>query len=449
MWSKVSRSGLTDDLRLDSEYYQPDYIEQEAALARLDRAPLKELANVSDGNHLSIADSFQEEGVRYLRGKDLSDFFVSDGDPIYIPRRLFKVLERSHMRPGDVLLGIVGTVGTVGLVTDRFGDLTGSCKLAIVRPSAISSEFLAAYLMSPVGQREILRRRRGAVQMGLILPDLRDLPILIPTPELETSVAAAIRDALGARNAWVALMAEAEEIVAAALGLGDHHPAEESTYSASLAQMLGARRFGAEFFMPAKLEILEQLKNGSGTVLGDHVSSVREMWNPANARRGESVQNYDLSDAFVPVLDSELASASARDVGSHKQVLRDGDLVVSRLRSYLKQIALVGPSADPGLRVGSSEFIVLRPITGDLSVTTLLAFLRSRPVQTILRWSQDGSNHPRFRADDLLSIPLPQALIEANEAIAAKVSEAERARVQMRAHLRGSARLLEEAVRTA
>ena len=39
-----------------------------------------------------------------------------------------------------------------------------------------------------------------------------------------------------------------------------------------------------------------------------------------------------------------------------------------------------------------------------------MVFLRSAPVQTILKWCQDGSQHPRFSEGDLLSIPVPDAV---------------------------------------
>jgi restriction endonuclease S subunit len=84
------------------------------------------------------------------------------------------------MFPGDVLVSIVGTIGSVGLVTDRHGKLTGSCKLAIIRPHALPAEYVAVYLASRPGQNEIERRIRGAVQMGLILPDMKEIPVPIP-----------------------------------------------------------------------------------------------------------------------------------------------------------------------------------------------------------------------------------------------------------------------------
>ena len=53
-----------------------------------------------------------------------------------------------------------------------------------------------------------------------------------------------------------------------------------------------------------------------------------------------------------------------------------------------------------------------------------MTFLRSQPVQTILKWCQDGSQHPRFGEKDLLAIPLPDAVAAASPHIEALVDKA-------------------------
>ena len=68
----------------------------------------------------------------------------------------------------------------------------------------------------------------------------------------------------------------------------------------------------------------------------------------------------------------------------------------------------------------------------------MLVYLRSLPVQTILKWSQDGSQHPRFNEDDLLAIPVPDAILRIAPTVDALVNEALTARAK-------AARLLEEA----
>src|SRR5207249_8870876 len=132
-----------------------------------------------------------------------------------------------------------------------------------------------------------------------------------------------------------------------------------------------------------------------GQPLSAHFQAIREMFDPTAAAPSEQVRNFDLTDALEPVLDDSREPMTAREVGSTKKRFTAGDVVISRLRAYLREIALVRTSPTVPA-VGSSEFIVLRPRNAEqprLSRATLLVFLRSLPVQTILKWSQDGSHH--------------------------------------------------------
>ena len=412
VWSSVEVDDLSKDFRLDAEHYQPEYLAQERATTKRHSVELQTVADVSDGNHLSIAEEFSESGVRYLRGQDLSDFFISDADPIYIPDKIYRTLIRSHILAGDVLVGIVGTIGSVGLVTKRHGNLTGNCKLAIIRAHALPAEYIAGYLTSRIGQNEIQRRIRGAVQMGLILPDLKTLPIVVPTDMERETIVSLIREAEVSRERSRELIQDAENLLTEAVGLSSVDFSESLSYERPFADLSAARRFGAEFFMPCKQRVLDALAQKSRGPLSMYYASARDLFDPNVARRGDMVRNFDLTDALNPVLDNRLPPVLAHEVGSTKKRLRAGDVVISRLRAYLREIALVR-TTDTIPAVGSTEFIVLRRRgieKRSLSQETLLIFLRSLPVQTILKWSQDGSQHPRFNEDGLLAIPVPIAL---------------------------------------
>ena len=139
--------------------------------------------------------------------------------------------------------------------------------------------------------------------------------------------------------------------------------------------------------------------------------SVRAIWQPDDGSLGELVHNYDLTDALSPFLDGTAPPVLRASISSTKKLIRQGDLVVSRLRSYLKEIAIV--QVGDGLpMVASTEFIVLRPkSTATLPVEALLIYLRSQLPQLVFKWSQDGSNHPRFDERELLRLPVPRVLI--------------------------------------
>ena len=82
----------------------------------------------------------------------------------------------------------------------------------------------------------------------------------------------------------------------------------------------------------------------------------------------------------------------------------------------------------------------------DIQAATLMIFLRSAPVQTILKWCQDGSQHPRFSERDLLAIPVPDAVADASAGIEAMVRSAFNARARSRALLAAAKRAVEIAI---
>src|ERR1700730_5137867 len=124
-WSVVNMNRLFD-FRFDAECHSPEFLALEQRFENLDTVPLRQAADISDGNHLSIANSFCDEGVRYLKGEELSDFFIDDSSPTYIPQAVYERLQRAHMKHDDVLLTIVGTIGNAGLVTNKYKRLSGS-----------------------------------------------------------------------------------------------------------------------------------------------------------------------------------------------------------------------------------------------------------------------------------------------------------------------------------
>ena len=109
--------------------------------------------------------------------------------------------------------------------------------------------------------------------------------------------------------------------------------------------------------------------------------------------------------------------------------MRPGELLVSRLRPYLRQIGLCDAElAGAGLQVGcSTEFFVLRG-RGGSELAFLVPYLLSAGPQRALAASVEGGHHPRFGKQALLELPVPRALVEAREAISRQVLEAVRLR---------------------
>jgi type I restriction enzyme S subunit len=240
----------------------------------------------------------------------------------------------------------------------------------------------------------------------------------------------------------------AEQALLSALGLANWAPPEPLAYSAKSAVVFAAGRLDAQYFMPAKRVVYDALASMPGETLGSRFISVRDMFNPMDAQPDLLVRNYDVTDALQPVLNNENEPVAVETLGSLKKSLREGDVAISRLRAYLREIAVVRASGEVPA-VGSSEYIVLRPRdpgTNDIAPETLLTYLRSAPVQTILKWCQDGSQHPRFSESDLLSIPVPDSVGDASSLIETIVKGAFACREDARALLNHARRAVEIAI---
>lgn len=446
--SLIAASNLERTSRLDAPYYSQVQLSTMARLSSLNVDSVSGLTAVSDGNHFSISESFLEEGgIPYYRGQDVvGHFFIEHAAPIQITRDAYshRHMQRSHLRNGDVLLSIVGSIGELSLVGDS-REATCSCKLAILRPRTIAAGYLAAFLKSRYGRTQIARLTRGAVQMSLLLEDMDQL-FVARIPSIEEAVANAIGAAgRGFRDSAEALRS-AEERLIRALQLEDM-PLAPLSFTRSASDALAAGRLDATYFSPAKQNMLDALGRLPGATLGDRYDSVRRMFNPLAPGEVTEVRDYDLPDALRPLLDDSKVPEPVSAIGSVKKRLAVDDVVISRLRAYLKEVAIVR-APDGVTAVGSSEFIVLRrkSVGPELSPETLLTFLRSDPVQTILKYCQDGSHHPRFNEADLLGIPLPDVLSDVSPEITREVQAALTAQHRARRLLDAAVRAIEIAI---
>jgi hypothetical protein len=129
-------------------------------------------------------------------------------------------------------------------------------------------------------------------------------------------------------------------------------------------------------------------------------------------------------DGFV-ILKHGLTCAG--EVKSGKKLLIPGDVIISRLRPYLRQVAYIDTGlfalAEGGNEVlASSEFVVLRKRQG-FEPASLLPLLLSAPVQRALAAGQEGGHHPRFTVDQLRAIPVPTIVMEQAPRLASDTSD--------------------------
>ena len=165
--------------------------------------------------------------------------------------------------------------------------------------------------------------------------------------------------------------------------------------------------------------------NVAGVRLGELVVERRERIDPSSAL-GAIV--LDTSHARDGILDVAGALRDGAGGKSAKKRAAEGNLVVSRLRPYLRQIALVHPSAFALAKrrplALSTEFYVLAPRVDGEDLAFLVPFLLSADVQRALAGAQEGGHHPRVPRSSLFAIHVPRSLLRTRAKTSRAVTEA-------------------------
>lgn len=412
--AEVRLSELEFSGRLDAEYYRPEHLRAEALIEQRGGVALSTVCDFligPFGSAFTVEHYCEDPTYRYIRGKDVKPMAIADDDNVYMPKADYERLGKYALKAGDVLVSVVGTIGNSALIEPQHVPAIFSCKSTAIRTNGVDPRYLISYLNCKYGQGLLTRKERGAVQKGLNLDDLRTVKLFLASPRLQSRISEIHKLSGQAKATAKNALATAESTSLQALGFDGCQVEEPLSYVRKSSEVLAAGRFDAEFFHPEKAAALKTLRAASDLTVGDLFSSVRQLWQPDGGAPDDLVRNYDLNDALVPFLDSSKPPVARSEIASTKKVVRAGDLVVSRLRSYLREIAIVEPSSDYSM-VASTEYIVLRAREEtSFPVEALLVYLRSTLPQIVLKWSQDGSNHPRFDEGEILRMPIPRTLL--------------------------------------
>ena len=437
VWSTVPFSRVLEPLRLDAEYWKPVYLEYDRVASQTGGPLPSFFPAIIQPTEFIREYVSADEGAEFWRAQNVRRGFVNRSTAEFIDLETFAGIGNAQVKEGDVLIVRTGAnAADAATVPAGIESVAVSSHTLRLVPRSVDLGYaLGLFFAGDYGHSILERITSGSTRpqitkdalSSLILPDFSE--IAAEAREWTLSYYNLLRSSK-------ACYAEAEAQLAAALGLDALALPTPKTYTAPFSEVQETGRLGAEYFHPQKRIMRQHLAGLGGRPLREHVRAVKKLvkGDPDDDR---PVHNIDLPDALDPYVSDDRQPTTFADLGSTKKAFQPGDVVVSRLRSYLKEIAFVRGSGEVPF-VGSSEFIVLRPTSG-IAPEALTVYLRSEAAQVILKWSQSGSAHPRFDQTDLLDIPVPDAVLDLQDDLVRLCSEAvERDR--------DAARLLAEAV---
>lgn len=433
--------------RIDAEFYQKHNLLVEKVLNKRAKIAIKQCFHVSDGNHMSISDSFCDDGVPYYRGQDIYNLFIESSNPLYISREAYSkpVMRRSYLRRGDVLMSIVGAIiGNSALVTsDRYA--TCSCKLAILRSreNGILPETLLVFIKTKYGQSQIQKFKRGAAQTGLLLEDFDQLFIPQFSELLQLRIRGILNEIRELFERSEKLMREAEKILEKELGM-NKGVLEKENYSIKLFSVsVGqSNRIDAEYYYPEYEnyeKLLKQYHNGYG-LIGDICIIKDKNYNPDDKTEYSYIELSNVGQqgnvsGCKKMYGTDLPTRARRRVSTN-------DVILSSIEGSLSKCALITSECDGYLC--TNGFYVVN--CDCINPETLMMLFKSKPIQALLKKGCSGTILSAIGKEELLKIPLPLVVATVQNKIKYLVEESNRERQQGKLLLDNAIEIAETAI---
>jgi restriction endonuclease S subunit len=440
VWSAVKLSVLGSVLRMDPEFWHPQFLRAEKLILGLPHEKLGEVViSLKKGVFNILADSYVEQGIPFYRSSNVGAIMPKDSDLVYISEKRHADEKKTALKRGDIMLAKTGKeAASVVLVR----ECNVSQDVIAIRPNreCINPFYLAVFLNTKPGILEMRRWFQGQVQMHLSLPDAREILIPIIDSKSQKGIESlVIASELQQKKSFSAI-ADAELLLLDALGLDQFDPTSQKCYSQRYRRIQAEGRFDAEYFSPKYQRIIKRLRE-EGRTLSDVARLAERVFSPTLATGSDTLRYIEIGsltgDGRAECETIQVADAPSRATW----IVKPGDIITSTVRPIRRLTAIISEAQDGC--VCSSGFAVLTPKPGDSGIEpeVLLAYLRLPIICEILNLYTTASMYPAIPVQRLMQIPILVPDNAARKQIVDKVQASFEARCE-------SARLLKLAKQT-
>jgi len=273
--SIIKKSQLEGAHRIDADYFQPEYIEVEKRLNGIETTRVSDISeSVVNFGAYSLCNYivWRDSGIPYLNVENIKDLYIDYEDVKFIDDEVNKILKKSEVKEGQVIITMAGTIGNVAVahnVPAKINSNQATAKITLKK--GISPYYLAVFLSCYYGKKQTERDIVSSVQPNIFLWQIKDFKVPVIPKNKENEIEAIYKHALEALEQSRNFYSQAENLFLQELSLKDYKPPEDLSYVVKLSDLKSVHRIDADYFQPKYAKIIEKISKQDVKLLSDLV----------------------------------------------------------------------------------------------------------------------------------------------------------------------------------
>jgi hypothetical protein len=413
-------------LRQNADFrFDPDYavhpLTQGTKIYKARFMPLQDTLEYISSGHTPYLHDVSQGDVNFVTVECVGDLTLDETTLKHITKEQFAhEFKKNRVIRDSVLCTIKRRIcKAYPFLEAPFAPMAMNQDVALLIPNqSIDSAYLATYLCCKVGQSFADRQKTEQMNPYISVANLCRLPIAVLSGDFQKSIRNIFEHSLYINQQSIDAYKTAERILLSELGLLNWKPRRCLSFVKKFSDTNSAGRIDAEYFQPMYDDILEVVRKYR---YGFESTGILFKQNRSGFKNApDELYSYvEISSVNTSSGEMEPLSLMGKELPANAKIkLNNGDLIISKVRTYRGAIAIVQRD---GL-VGSGAFTVLREL-GKINKETAYVYFKSAPLLKLSLKYNAGTSYPVIDDKDILNLPFPLMPDKTQQDIKQKITE--------------------------
>ncbi len=276
--ASVRLSDLYRHLRIDAEFYKPEYLSLKSVLDISGNLhSLRKYCNYIKKGIFDISpELYTNEGIPLIRTSEIKNPLISFSTTVFLDEKTHRVHYKTELKPDDIVMTKIGAyIGDIAILPNKYDRYNFSQNVTglSINSNAIYPKYLFVFLLSKFGHSQITRITMLSGQGKIELEDIRDISVYEASENFQSSISELVGLGQSCISKSELRFKEAENILLSELGLTNWQPKHQLTFIKNYSDTQQAGRIDAEYYQPKYDDIIKAIKRYSGgwDILGNLV----------------------------------------------------------------------------------------------------------------------------------------------------------------------------------